>query len=314
MLTTVRSSIISSAFSTIRPQNMLKRKETVKKELVGLGFYRGRVAMWNKYGLVHSYTIEAGYNMCSSLIKTHFPETSIPESTEEYKFFSRQPNKPPGFEELLNTDLPETIPGLMKQYQLEYQTASYFFTQRDYEYVGRELAGTLLDLVDRNPVSRLYSSPFKNLRVDSIKKACKLYLGCKILQELPFRLDKYGFFLTSESGVKFEKLLLRYLEEKFVDEQVLKDFSDAIDRAQKKRAELVAPKKKATKVIKKKPTVQVMMNPKARKKERQMSVPTNKPFVPPSLKEIPVRKTEFVGSWSSSKRVSKSQNLKKTFK
>jgi hypothetical protein len=140
-------------------------------------------------------------------------------------------------------------------------------------------------------------------------------LGCKILQELPFRLDKYGFFLTSESGAKFEKLLLRYLEEKFVDDQVLKDFADAIDRAQKKRAELVAPKKKkATKVIKKKPTVQVMMNPKARKKERQMSVPLTKPHAPPSLKEIPIRKTEYVGSWSSSKRVSKSQNLKKTFK
>lgn len=101
------------------------------------------------------------------MIKTHFPESPIPESTEEYKFFSRQPNKPPGFEELLNTDLPETIPGLLKQYQLEYQTASYYFTQRDYEYVGRELVGTLLDLIDRNPVSRLYSSPFKNMRVDS---------------------------------------------------------------------------------------------------------------------------------------------------
>lgn len=121
--------------------------------------------MWTKYGLAHSYTIEAGYNMCSSLIKTHFPESPLPETLQEYYLFSRLPNQPPRMEELLNVDLPESVTGLFSKYQLEYQVASYFFTQRDYEYVGRELAGSLLDLIDRNPVSRLYTSPLKNLRV-----------------------------------------------------------------------------------------------------------------------------------------------------
>lgn len=167
MLITAQYSTTSSAYSTIRHPSMLKKRVIVKTEQVSYLFTSGRVAMWSKYGVLHSYTIEAGYNMCSSLIKTHFAEGPSPESVEEYKFFSRTPNRPPGIEELLNTDLPESVPGLFKQYQLEYQTASYFFTQRDYEYVGRELAGSLLDLVDRNPVSRLYTSPFKNLRVGS---------------------------------------------------------------------------------------------------------------------------------------------------
>ena len=124
--------------------------------------------MWNKYNIVHSYTIEAGYNMCSSLIKTHFPEGSLPEAFEEYKIYSRNPNEPPKIEELLNTDLPDLITRIFSEYQLEYQNASYFFTQRDYEYVGRELAGSLLDLIDRNTVSRLYSSPLRNMRVNEI--------------------------------------------------------------------------------------------------------------------------------------------------
>lgn len=129
-------------------------------------------------------------------------------------------------------------------------------------------------------------------------------------------MDKYGYFLTTEAGVKFEKLLLKYLEDKFVDEQVMIDFSDAIDRAQKKRGELTAPvpKKKASKAVKKKPTVQVMINPKARKKQRQMSVPMNKTQQPHSFQEIPIRKKDLMSSANNLRRVSQSQNLKKSLK
>ena len=44
----------------------------------------GRVAIWNKHGVLHSYTLEAGYNMCSSLSKTNYPESACPSRIDRY--------------------------------------------------------------------------------------------------------------------------------------------------------------------------------------------------------------------------------------
>lgn len=58
------------------------------------------------------------------------------------------------------------MPTIIKNFNFDSQAATYYFTQRDYEIVGRELAGTLLDLIGKNPVSRLANSPIKNTKVD----------------------------------------------------------------------------------------------------------------------------------------------------
>ena len=128
--------------------------------------------MWTKYRLIHSYTIEAGYNMCSTLAKNFFQEANLPKNMEQFLRFSpTSDNSSNNF--IQRPMLPQNIGQLCKNLQLDYHLATYYFTQRDYELVGRELAGSLLDLIDRNPLSRLFTSPLQTLRVNSFDPDCK---------------------------------------------------------------------------------------------------------------------------------------------
>jgi hypothetical protein len=124
------------------------------------------MAMWSKYGIVHSYTIEAGYNMCSTLAKFQYPECDPPADLEPYLDYCDSLTGTGTQVGLLHSMLPKDFGRVCRSLQMDYQTATYYFTQRDYEFVGRELCGTLLDLIDRNPISRLSSSPLVNLRVN----------------------------------------------------------------------------------------------------------------------------------------------------
>jgi hypothetical protein len=126
------------------------------------------MAMWSKYGIVHSYTIEAGYNMCSTLAKMQYPEGDPPADLEPYLEYAESLTGTGKQVGLLSSSLSKDFGRVCRSLQIDYQTATYYFTQRDYEFVGRELCATLLDLIDRNPVTRLASSPLVNLRVKSV--------------------------------------------------------------------------------------------------------------------------------------------------
>lgn len=137
----------------------------------------GRVAMWTKYGILRAYTLEAGYNMCTSLARALYPEASAPAKLDKYW-------SPLGLELDYEGPLPNNFSAMCKLKLFESQLATYFFTQRDYELVGKEIVTSLLDLVDKNPLSRVLSSPLRNMR------ALKAYFALKVVgEELPYKND-----------------------------------------------------------------------------------------------------------------------------
>ena len=107
-------------------------------------------------------------------------------------------------------------------------------------------------------------------------QTAKIYLACKILQELPYRLDKYGTYVANSIGGKFESLLVRYLEDKFIDEQLLKDIKEPLELDAKPKHAAKAGKKKLKKAVQKRPTVQLMIKPRTREDQRKLSVPVHK--------------------------------------
>lgn len=114
----------------------------------------GRVAAYTKYGVVHSYTLEAGYNVCTCISKSYPPLGKSEQGIES--FFLPKSGK---------DELAPNLLALCKAHKFENQAATYFFTQSDYEAVGREVLPSLLDLIDRNPISRVYSTSLRNIRV-----------------------------------------------------------------------------------------------------------------------------------------------------
>jgi hypothetical protein len=132
-----------------------------------------------------------------------------------------------------------------------------------------------------------------------------------LLNERPFNQDSYGVFLAKETGNKFDSLLVKYLENRFVDFQVKKDFADSVGKMEKPKTGARICKKKTTKVVKKKPVVQVMVNPKIKDKERQRSVPIGKVSHPPTLRDDQYDVRPTAGFFRQNSKVSRSQNLKR---
>lgn len=110
--------------------------------------------MFSKYGIVHTYTLEAGYNMCTRLAKVIFPESNVNSKPPDYFY-----------QKLVRDPILPNIGEVSRKFEMQTQPSTYYFTQRDYENIGGEIIPTLLDLIDRNPHSRLANSPIKNLRV-----------------------------------------------------------------------------------------------------------------------------------------------------
>lgn len=163
----------------------------------------GRVAMWTKYGILRAYTLEAGYNMCTSLARALYPEAAAPAKLDKYWSYSGQEVDYEGA-------LPNNFSSLCKLKLFESQSATYFFTQRDYELVGKEIVTSLLDLVDRNPISRVLSSPLKNM------KGLKAYFALKVVgEELPYKNDPVVKLLQatdmSDPGTDAEQVLNKML-------------------------------------------------------------------------------------------------------
>lgn len=165
----------------------------------------GRVAMWTKHGILRAYTLEAGYNMCTSLAKALYPEAPMPAKFD--KFWSPITD-PPDYDGIL----PNGFGNLCKLKLFETQSATYFFTQRDYELVGKEIGTSLLDLVDRNPISRIVSSPVKHMR------GLMSYFALKVVgEEVPYKNDPVVKLLQAsdigEQTGTAERLLQKLLEE-----------------------------------------------------------------------------------------------------
>lgn len=138
-----------------------------------------------------------------------------------------------------------------------------------------------------------------------------MYLGCKILQEPPFNQDKYGVFLAKETGAKFDSLLVRYIEEGFIEQTVRKEFVDEEAKEEKLKPSTKKPRKVGKKATMKKPNVQVVMNPRARDKQRQKSVPTVNEHQPPVSREDLYNVKPVLRNNRHTKGVSHSQNLKR---
>lgn len=93
-----------------------------------------------------------------------------------------------------------------------------------------------------------------------------------------------------------------------------KDFSESATKLDKPKAGTRNAKKKPTKVVKKKPLVQVMVNPKTKDRERQRSVPIGKDCRPAPSKDDPYSIRPSLGFHRQNSKVSRSQNLKRVLK
>ena len=74
---------------------------------------------------------------------------------------------------------------LMEEFEFETIPASYFFTEQDFNEMGNDVAKSFLDHFDINPISRIPSTPFKNIR------NLKLYLAFLLAGELPYKKNLY---------------------------------------------------------------------------------------------------------------------------
>jgi len=160
----------------------------------------GRVAMYKQYGIIRSYTIEAGYNICTRLKKEVFEERSKPISTRGDKV------------------VPNLI-SLCESYNFETIDVKYFFTQKDYEEMGEEVAKGLLDLIDCSPLSKIPSTPLRNMR------SLKLYLAYLLAGENPYRYNIYLRCLLNSTGSKEkendERLFIKYIEKGEIDQEII---------------------------------------------------------------------------------------------
>ena len=67
-------------------QNCNFSKKNMKKNEVDKNKSKdttGRVAIYNRYGVIRCYTIEASYNMCNRVNKVVYPEQAVPRETLE---------------------------------------------------------------------------------------------------------------------------------------------------------------------------------------------------------------------------------------
>ena len=132
--------------------------------------------MYLQYGIVKSYTIEANYSKCNRLNKEIFPEASATAATT--KKLLDGVKKP-------RSKVMAGLFKLMEEYEFDTISASYFFTQTDFIEMGNDVAKTFLDHFDINPISRIPSTPFRNIR------NLKLYLAFLLAGELPYKKNLY---------------------------------------------------------------------------------------------------------------------------
>lgn len=161
----------------------------------------GRVYMQTKFNILHSYTLEAGYNICTSINKLVKPSGGT--AAEAFFTTSGAYMKNSVCEDLLNK---------LENYKLiETHKSTYFMTQRDFECMGKDILPSLLDLIDRNPFNRVYNTPLSSMR------SLKLYLAYKIFKTKPYSFNPYLGGLLSSGNVG---LYVRYVEDQFIDKQV----------------------------------------------------------------------------------------------
>jgi hypothetical protein len=261
----------------------------------------GRVAMLAKYNITHAYTIEAGYNICTALARQLQPEAALPGNIDQY------------FEYPSESDLPKPLPSplapALRTNAFDMAPTTYFFTQKDYEMVGRELIPTLLDLIDRNPVSRITYSPCKNLRT------LKLHLAAKIADELPYRNDGYLRLVLADMTTLGDSLFTKYVESGFKDQAFWELRKDQLPEIENSKANTTKTAKK--KVVKKQeidpvPVLVQKKPPPVIRTESGMSKQSRG-----SLRKhsVPIAKRNYEGSTPSSKiskkTLSHSQSIKK---
>ena len=103
----------------------------------------GRVVMHKEANIIHSYSLECG--IISAINFNTIPEPSNTDFRADGKGF-----------------LPEEIEG--SDYEgIKMADSSVLFTQDSYRNLGKNLLVSILDVFDKNPYSRVYSSRYKSM-------------------------------------------------------------------------------------------------------------------------------------------------------
>lgn len=151
----------------------------------------GRVSQYLRNGIARSYTMEVNYNMsCKINKKLSRPSTNMNVIEPSY-----------------TSEVPCTLYEDLKNYKEEEKESTYhFFNTEDFEAFGKGVCISLLDLIEKNPNSRLSRLPYGNL------KGLKIYLGIRLTKEIPFRFDTYLKNLVKKCDKEVEqKLQSKYI-------------------------------------------------------------------------------------------------------
>jgi hypothetical protein len=115
----------------------------------------GRSAMYHKFGVIRSYTIEANYNMCNRKNRLIYDESRLDSSRRQLYIEGVGEQNP----------LLPNIGEICRGFNFETDLACHHITIRDLRNTGKEICHALLDSINLNPFSRLRNTPLKNIRV-----------------------------------------------------------------------------------------------------------------------------------------------------
>lgn len=115
----------------------------------------GRSAMFHKFGIIRSYTIEANYNICNRRNKVVYDESRLDSSRRN--FYSEGVGE--------QNNLLPNVGDICRGFNFETEFTNHQITVRDLRNTGKEICLALLDSVNLNPFSRLRNTPLKNIRV-----------------------------------------------------------------------------------------------------------------------------------------------------
>jgi hypothetical protein len=148
----------------------------------------GRVALWKATGLIQCYTLECNFN--GGALYNVLSEPATQEKVEEEKLVKK------------DTDWDQINQDTIIPQPSEYYNPELF------EEVGEAIGVSLLDMCELNPLSRIKSSVYKNLR------NIKLHVALGLIKQAPFRFDAYLRKLNKNMEKNLEALLL------FIDKNV----------------------------------------------------------------------------------------------
>jgi hypothetical protein len=178
----------------------------------------GRIEIGERTKNPRVYTLESNY---VNGVKFNELTEPVPSTTEEKK-----------------TDIKDTEWGAIMQNRV----APYErYTMEGYEEIGAAIPVALLDVIEKNPLSRVKSSVYGNIQ--NVKR----HIAVRIVKEEPFKSDP-NLVNLSQSLEGHVDELITYQDEKFVEEYVdktRKQFS--LDAQQKKAGDSAKPKAKKSK-------------------------------------------------------------------